>query len=128
MSFFKKTGLLFICSMLFATVAMGEGKKMSANAYRGGDKAALEKKIAAAYNQRYSTDKVIKVVIKQSGWQTVMKVENGRKVAKYYIAAEVAVDNGNDATVWDLTFEKIGGRVELFSIGESFTMKKADIK
>jgi len=105
-----------------------EARTMSKNAYKGGDRAGLEKKIAAAYNKRYASDKVIKVVITESGWRAVQEMEGGRKVTNHYISAEVAVDRGDKANVWILTFKKVGGGVELSSIGESFKINKADMK
>jgi len=131
MELLKKTAALAACSLLIAAasaIAQAGEKSMSKNAYRGSDRAALEKKIAAAYTDRYSTDTVLKVVITQSGWQAVKKVENGVKITNHLISAEVAVDSGDKATVWQLTFRKIGSRVELFSIGESFSVSKAALK
>jgi hypothetical protein len=105
-----------------------EARTMSKNAYKGGDRAGLEKKIAGAYNKRYASDKVIKVVITESGWRAVQEMEGGRKVTNQYLSAEVAVDRGDKANVWILTFKKVGAGVELSSIGESFKINKADMK
>jgi hypothetical protein len=128
---FRKTAALALCSLFImttVTVLQAQNGSMASSAYKGSDKTALEKKIAGAYNKRYASDKVIKVAITQSDWQAVKEVVKGNKVTNYYIAAQVAVDKGEQANVWQLTFKKVGSGVELSSIGESFKVKKTTIK
>ena len=108
--------------------APAETRTMDQNSYKGKDRVSLEKNIAAAYTKRYSSDKVFKVAITDADWRAVKELVKGVKVTNYYISAQVAVDKGQEANVWNLTFKKVGGGVELSSIGESFRVAKSSIK
>ena len=108
--------------------APAETRTMDQNSYKGKDRVSLEKNIAAAYTKRYSSDKVFKVAITDADWRAVKELVKGVKVINYYISAQVAVDKGQEANVWNLTFKKVGGGVELSSIGESFRVAKSSIK
>ena len=111
-----------------AKAAPAETRTMDQNSYKGKDRVSLEKNIAAAYTKRYSSDKVFKVAITDADWRAVKELVKGVKVTNYYISAQVAVDKGQEANVWNLTFKKVGGGVELSSIGESFRVAKSSIK
>ena len=111
-----------------AKAAPAETRTMAQNSYKGKDRVSLEKNIAAAYTKRYASDKVFKVAITDSDWNAVKEIVKGVKVTNYYIGAHVAVDRGQEANVWILTFKKVGGGVELSSIGESFRVAKSSIK
>lgn len=129
MRLFKKPTTLAACSLFIITVAaFAQAGSMATSAYAGSDRAALEKKIARAYHKRYASDKVIKVAITQSDWQAVKEIVKGNEVTNYYIAAQVAVDKGELANVWQITLRKAGSKVELSSVGSNFKIRKVDIK
>jgi hypothetical protein len=105
--------------------------RMPKSVYSGGDKAALEKKIAAAYKERYAQDQVVRVVITSPNWQEKTEVgdDNVKLYIKSYltISAHVAVKKGEVANVFALSFRKpkSGGNLELGGVGNSYpiTMK-----
>jgi hypothetical protein len=107
--------------------------KMPKSTYAGGNKAELEKSIAAAYKERYATDEVLRVVITSAGWQekTEISDDNIKLQAKtyLYISAHVAVKHGDTANVFVLSFRKLksGGAIELGGVGNSYPVLMTNI-
>jgi hypothetical protein len=108
--------------------------RMAVSKYTGGDKATLEKKMAEAYTNRYSTDVVKRVVITDAGWTKKNElIDDNTKTywrTSSYIGANVAVQReGKTCTVYVVTFRKdlSSGQIELYSAGSSFPVLNENV-
>jgi len=100
--------------------------RMAPSKYTGADKASLEKQLIAAYNKRYATDVVKRVVITDPSWTTETElIDDNTKVywrTSSYIGAHIAVQCEKACKVFIVTFrkDKSSGEIELYSVGTSY--------